>query len=251
MKKNNRLQKKRFLSDKKNKLSKTKLTKNNFVHLVRTHKRLKQALVAICSSLVLGLTFGLIFLSMVKQEEPPSASTLHLKTTDTETVQTEKQVESLQFYVVQAGVFTEEVNANKWGEQFTALAYPAVTWERDDQYFVLTGLALSETAARKQAEQLVANDLDVFVKQWEITAKHDDWTDVDVQYIRNFLDVWHEAVDSGVDISIWGEVTDVSGISKEMSTFNEKIEQKVDGMVAVNKVERLLEMINAYDKLHE
>src|SRR5699024_1683635 len=67
-------------------------------------------------------------------------------------------------YVLQGGVFSEKANADQWAESFKQAGFPAMIWERDDQYYLLTGIADTEEQAKKIAASIKEQNMDVFVK---------------------------------------------------------------------------------------
>src|SRR5699024_5908234 len=179
-----------------------------------------------------------MFLSMVKQEEPQFASTLHSETSDTDEEEKqdtpETQVDSFQFYVVQAGVFSEQENAEEWGDNFTDLSFSALTWEQGGQYFVLTGLGTTEADTKKQAEEMEEHDLEVFVKEWEVTHKSSEMNEQDVLFLQKFLTAWNDTLDEGYEDSNWHTLIEMSGLSEETETFRMTIEDMINRMNETN-----------------
>ena len=226
---------------------------NHLMYIIRTNRRVKQALIALSSSLLIGITFGLIFLSMVKQEEPAMANTLHMTTTDDEENTTDVNtyaIESFYFYVVQAGVFSEEENAQALVDELHALSYPAYIWERENQYFVLAGIEQTEERAGTLTDKMKEDGIDVFVKQWDMEAKASQFSEEDIVFLQNFLDLWNETVHPEADFKMneWIELTEMS-ITEEVAGIQNVILSKVANITNQNKEIILLEFMNEYDHL--
>lgn len=226
---------------------------NHLMYIIRTNRRVKQALIALSSSLLIGITFGLIFLSMVKQEEPAMANTLHMTTTDDEENTTDVNtyaIESFYFYVVQAGVFSEEENAQALVDELHALSYPAYIWERENQYFVLAGIEQTEERAGTLTDKMKEDGIDVFVKQWDMEVKASQFSEEDIVFLQNFLDLWNETVHPEADFKMneWIELTEMS-ITEEVAGIQNVILSKVANITNQNKEMILLEFMNEYDHL--
>src|SRR5690625_614444 len=121
---------------------------NNFTYTLNKRKSKKQFILAITSSVFIGVIFGIIILNMIKQEEQHHALLSNTgngdigseedsdneKNTNNDHVDSTK-LDSINVFVVQGGVFSEEENAKEWEEKFNNIQFPAMRWYRDQNYF--------------------------------------------------------------------------------------------------------------------
>src|SRR5699024_336024 len=97
--------------------------------------RTKAILLSVAASLLIGILFGMISLQMAEKD----SSRAETKNTSvdiangTEKNATLKSFEPFTFYVIQAGVFTDSNNAQKWANLYDESGYPTIEWEREEE----------------------------------------------------------------------------------------------------------------------
>lgn len=227
---------------------------SRYMQLFQKNKRMKHAIIAICSSLMIGITFGLLFLSMVKQEEGQLVDILHSSTTDVSEGEREEHplsLEPLQFFVVQAGVFTNEQNAKNFSKTFSDLSYPFFLWERDGQYFVFTGIAATEKKANNRAEKMDEHDLEVYVKHWEID-RNNELSKEDQKFIETFFQLWEQSLtnvdrDEKVAMNEWNDFIKMNDVSENIAPLKENIEQTIEENDK-DEQQLLLQLMYEYEK---
>lgn len=227
---------------------------SKFVKLLHQNRKLRPVLIAVTSSLVIGLTFGFIFLSMVKQEESQSVDILNSSTVDSRDREQKKDAlqkakfDPISFYVVQAGVFSDEKNANEFGKTLSNVPY--VVWEMDGQFYLFTGIALSENKAKTIAEKMKEQEIDVYVKEWNIEQKEVEVVEEDERFIQAYLELWKRSlsqVDERKEIAIneWSTLVNEYNVSEQLTTWKEKIDHLVNNNSSHEIL--LLKLIYEYD----
>ncbi len=160
----------------------------------------KPIIVAAVSAVVIGICLGIIMLNMFdgiddgtnSEIEHTTASNTDTNTQDSEQTLSSITLQPIHAFVLQAGVFSTEANASQWSEKYQKAGFPTTIWQRDDQFFLLAGIA--ET--KKQAESLKANfaDFDIYVKEWNTKETEKQFTQPGNEWISSFAELWHESL---------------------------------------------------------
>ncbi|MGG1593714.1 SPOR domain-containing protein [Terribacillus saccharophilus] len=82
-------------------------------------------------------------------------------------------------YVVQGGVYNQEDIGQDVVQKYADAGIPAVLWEKNGQFFLLTGMAGSQEEADTLGSQLQAQGYESYVKQWDpgVEATGSAWLD--------------------------------------------------------------------------
>ena len=166
------------------------------------NKRLIPIFLTILSASVVGIVLGLILMQMfVVLEDHPvaensSAPTVASTSGDQNTL---SQLPVLSGYVLQAGVFTERDNAEEWLTTYETNNIPGIIWERDAQYFLLTGIYATEAEAKLKATEYKADGYDIFAKPWSTTEKEINLTDAEGKWVNTFQETWNTSL-TGKDV---------------------------------------------------
>lgn len=226
---------------------------------LRNHHQFKKIIFAVCSSLLIGLTFGFIILNMLKQEDPEQASILNTSTANQQEDQENgdtKQIDSVEFFVVQGGVFSEQENALKWAESFNDNGFPAVDWQRDGNYYLFTGVFQTEESAKLVANQMDKQGLDAYVKQWETLNGQLTLTEAENAFLQSFIEAWDESLQSlekegGLSNEKWEALINTDqAYSPEFNHFVDQISTEIEIEGKEDK-ERfiLLKLIKEFEQL--
>lgn len=252
LKKNNDLVKR--IAKQSKKKQRHNMNPSRIYQFFQRNKRLRPVLIAISSSLIIGVTFGFIFLSMVKQEEGQTVDVLNSSTPVTNNLEkgnkTSAELESVPFYVVQAGVFSDEKNANDFGQSLATLPY--ISWERDGQFYVFTGIASTESEAKKLAATMDKQDIEVYVKEWGVDSNNIELLKEDVQFIDKFIDLWKQSlakVSEGEKIARndWESLLNENVVSEQLRPLIDKVEKGIKE--TSNDEILLLNLIYEYEKI--
>ncbi len=228
--------------------------------------QMKKIFFAIGSSLIIGIMLGFITLKMVKQEDPENKSILHSSAQETTEENNDGNTsmatfDSMNTYVVQGGVFSEKENADKSAQSFHALDFSAVSWERGSDYYLLAGIYASEETAKLSADEMAKENLDVYVKEWEIEGGQINVNEADKDWLATFLELWKSSLESlennnGLSIEKWEQLlNNTNGLSSKTLNFIEEIQgykEQLDQQPNDRK-ERdfLLKTIQQYESLSE
>lgn len=234
---------------------------------IKINPQMKKIFFAIGTSLLIGIIFGFITLKMVKQEDPENKSILHTTAHENREDNNEENTnmmtfDSLHAYVIQGGVFSEKENADKSAQSFHALDFSTVSWERETDYYLFAGIHASEESAKLLADEMIKENLDVYVKKWEIEGGQIDVTEADKSWLLTFLELWKSSLHSlennnGISIEEWDQLlNDSNGLSPKMLNFVDEIQtykEQLEQQQADERKERnfLLKIIEVYEHLTE
>lgn len=166
-----------------------KRTSRNNPLFNKLSKKTKALIVAIVSSLFIGVLFGFISLQMAKEERLFEKTKVH-SVNEQQEKQSEKEVQGASFYVIQGGVFSKSENAQNWSTQFVDAGFPAVIWEEEEQIYLFTGLSLSKDKANALAKKMTEKELDAYVKEWKVEPITTQATEKEHQFLQDFIQVW-------------------------------------------------------------
>lgn len=162
----------------------------------------KPIIIAILSAIVIGSILGFIMLRMFVGIETElssqSSNTLPIvdKDQDNESAETnQSSLESIEAYVLQGGVFSEQANAEAWNKKFEDAGLSSMIWEKENQFFLLLGLANEKEQAKNILETVKKDaDLDVFVKGWSTDKVKAELSKEEAEWFQSFRDQWTKAL---------------------------------------------------------
>ena len=239
MKKSKQEKRKKSVHNLSNTLLKSK-QKNRFL------KKYKPYIAAILSASAIGIILGIVMLQLFTVVEGDTNFTSnHASLTPTSNQTKEKNedtttIEPLVAYVIQGGVFTEELNATEWAKIYNEHEIQTFIWERENEFYLFIGLSSTKERAVEEAEKIKEKDLDVFVKEWstdsyEIDRNAYDWMDA-------FQNVWLNTVqsldqDKKISIEQWEQLINKSddfpnGANNELV---ERVNMMIDRIHEENK----------------
>ncbi|WP_099158658.1 SPOR domain-containing protein [Virgibacillus ndiopensis] len=168
----------------------------------------KPIIFATVSALVIGLCLGIIMLNMFvgigkevsgtgnvpnqllnNNENNSSASG-----NTTESAVSNVTFEQINGYVLQAGVFSNETNANEWAKKYDKSGFGTMLWKRDGKYYLLAGLSSTKEHAKEQAKSLKEKDFEIYVKEWSTSEIQKSLTKEEGEWIHSFRDLWYESL---------------------------------------------------------
>lgn len=180
---------------------------------------LKTIVTAIISAVVIGLCLGFIMLNMFdgighqasgEMGDDNLANTGNANSSeaagsgDTSSF----SLEPLHAFVLQAGVFSGEENANKWAAKFEDANHPVMIWPRDDQFTLLAGIANSETEAKTLADSF--SNATIYVKEWSTDEVSINVTSAEQKWLESFVSLWGDSVNSQTELATdkWKKLID-------------------------------------------
>jgi len=155
---------------------------------------------------------------------------------DTNTKDTPKEdtskitLSSIRAFVLQGGLFSEEENAKEFASKYNSKNIKTVIWERDSQYYLITGLANSMESAKDLRDQQEGDGLEVFVKGWESPSIDVQLAKNESEWFQSFHDLLVKSIDGitgegSIPVDDWSTLIDENKIeSEKVNAFKEKIE---------------------------
>ncbi|MEK4301164.1 SPOR domain-containing protein [Oceanobacillus sp. FSL W8-0428] len=161
----------------------------------------KAILVSGVSAIFVGTIIGFILFRMFVQVDTPASAGNPTQGT-TPVAQPEKEeaesdivtgsLDSLETYIIQAGIFSELENADPLIESLTSLDIPTVFLEKDGQFYLMAGVGPSEDAVKSLAASLANNQADLYVKKWSTEAREIEMTEAESAWITEFQSFFDE-----------------------------------------------------------
>ena len=192
----------------------------------------KPLIVAIISALIIGSALGFFLLRLFVDVEGqiageatdhvPSAALAENNAPAADS--TDVQLDSLQAHVLQAGIFSEEANAVEWTDSYLAKGVPTMIWEKDDQYFLLAGIAATKEEAAQLADSLKAKgSIEIYVKEWSTSTGEVRLTESEQEWILKFQEVWNNALagwtgEQTLSAETWNELAGTAPENSETLT---------------------------------
>lgn len=152
---------------------------NNFNSKLNKPKRwgaLKPVLLTIASALGVGTLLGIIMLRMfgtIDPEVPTNGSAAvpaEIETANEESSNAEVALEPVNAFVLQAGVFSGRENASEWAETYKEAGVSTILWEKDNQFYLLAGMAQDKEGATQLRDEMTKDGLEFYVKEWSTGA---------------------------------------------------------------------------------
>lgn len=236
---------------------------DNFAYSIKKRSSKKQFIVAIGSSICIGIIFGIIILHMIKQEAQQEALLSHIDngdaiTDDSNDVKSGTELEPISMYVIQGGVFSEESNAKEWEDKLKNIQFPAMSWERDGQYYLFAGVSLSKETQKKWIDEMETAGVDVFGKEWQVPSTNIHLNEKDIKWVQSFLTLWTQSLQSienqeGLLEESWKKLIEEANIeTDQINALTEIIQQKILTDEMNNNLQEqiaLLHLINYYEEI--
>lgn len=221
-------------------------------------KPFKSIIIAVITALLVGLILGIILLKVFANmdnglaHQSTNNPVVNLDTTTKETPEdssNEVNLPAVQASIVQGGVFTEESNAQELAVDYEDSGVASMIWEKDDQYYVITGLSSSVEMANQLAKQQEEQGVEVYVKEWDSGEIEVSLTSEEEEWLTSF----HQLLTESMDIVTAGEqvaaddwvalMEQETSESDKIPTFKEQVEpwikQIEEGAVSTNQLELL------------
>lgn len=221
---------------------------------------LKPIVLAITSAVIIGSLLGFLMLRIFVDVEADKAGQASNNlpaqavngNSETSLGTTSISLEPLKAHVLQAGIFSEAANAEEWAENYASKGISTMIWQRDNQYFLLAGIATTQDQAKVLAEEMKQEQsVDIFVKEWSTIAGETEVSTLEQEWIVKFQQVWLESITSLTD---QGSVTTESW-SNLLSERPESTEKLTPLINAINDSDdqinaiKLLEWMKLYEGL--
>ncbi|HLR22186.1 MAG TPA: SPOR domain-containing protein [Pseudogracilibacillus sp.] len=188
----------------------------------------KAIILSIIMSLIIGSIFGVISLQMADKDSgmtiESTKQTVDVSNQQGDTNLTTHSPEPISFYVVQAGVFSEEANAKERIELFKEAGYSNVIWKKEQEIYLLTGISVSKDEIKKLANEMQDEDFDVFVKKWEVKTAEQDIQTQAATYLDAFLSAWNQSLEDQNNQALTSFIKDNSDeISQDLQPLQKQL----------------------------
>lgn len=156
-------------------------------------KRFLPIFLTISSASIIGIVLGVIMLQMfVTMDDPPTVvnttSSNDIPATNDDIIGS--QIPEVSGYMLQAGVFTEQGNAEEWKNTFESESIPAIIWEQEGQYYLFVGIYGTEEEAKQQAASLKEDGFDIFAKPWSTNQVEVELKDTEAEWLASLQETW-------------------------------------------------------------
>jgi len=220
----------------------------------------KTILISGGSAIFVGTVIGFFLFRMFVQVDTPTGadnpSQTSLAVTQAEQEETSPEVvatslASLETYILQAGVFSEQENADSLIASLTNLNIPSLFFEREGEFYLMAGVASSEDAAQSLAASLSDNQAELYVKPWSTQTKEIEMTEAESEWItafQAFFDEQLQQTDSNQPIAD-EEIAALVDKAPEESAMIDELLNSLTEMQGEPSSYQLLSWMKIYDEL--
>ncbi|MFB4166613.1 SPOR domain-containing protein [Virgibacillus sp. JSM 102003] len=161
-------------------------------------------------------------------------------------------IQSVDAFVLQAGKFEGETNANEMKSKFNQAGFSAMIWNKENYYYVLAGIASSKNQANQLAKEFNDHQLEVFVKNWNTESSDMKLTDDEVSWYKSYNKQWTESLislskDEKLSEDGWANIVNtIPDDSENIGKFTAFLEKEVSDLVKANKWEEQQLLLNLW-----
>ncbi|HEX6592991.1 MAG TPA: hypothetical protein VF095_00175 [Bacillota bacterium] len=204
----------------------------------------KPVIVACIAAIVIGSVLGFMMMNMfgnlesdvVHSNDHPPIKQKQLTENEQKTEASQRDrvtLRAIRTYVLQGGVFSEEKNAQALAKDFQKKNIHTVQWNRDQQFYLFSGLAHTPHEAEQMEQLLLDKGVDVYVKEWVIPEIELQLADEDDQWLQSFHKQWEETVQAWgnggeVPSEEWKKLLKDSPSPTDLATFIQALQPHVD-----------------------
>ncbi|GAB2560641.1 hypothetical protein [Gracilibacillus alcaliphilus] len=220
----------------------------------------RSLLVSALIAILIGVSLGVIMLKIFIDLDPEEVA-FQSGGTQGQAVTTKAQVngdssdvtfesKGFDFFVTQAGVFTEEGKAKELMDRLEAEGIKPALWQRDDHLHVFVSLHADEAGSKTFAEADLPENMEFYAgKQWQIPSASQEITDQDkesLEQLEAIITQLIEGSDPSEAINQWQETSslDAAPIVKAFEQFEAAENQQTKQAAA-------LVLLQAYEKLFQ
>ncbi|MBM7541785.1 SPOR domain-containing protein [Amphibacillus cookii] len=208
------------------------------------------------AAITIGMGFGMTFIYIFTGEkEEPAANqepTHSFEDQENQSASTAdlKVLDGLSAYVIQAGAFAMQEQAEQFQIDLSNRDYSAVVWQTDNDYRVFVGVYQSESEAKQAAERL---DIDTYIREWQTDQYDMAVTDDEYQWLTSFSELWQQSL-SGITEQVeqnWQQwlTVDHHAESEQVLQFHQQVEELLQEINSSQSTTLLIELWFIYDQL--
>ncbi|MGP4108420.1 SPOR domain-containing protein [Virgibacillus sp. L01] len=165
-------------------------------------------------------------------------------------------IESVNAFVLQAGKFEGEANANEMKSKFNQAGFSAMIWVKEDYYYVLAGIANSKDQANQLAKEFNDHQLEVFVKNWNTESGDMKLTNDEVGWLKSYNKQWSESLSSlnkneKLSEDGWASIVNtIPNDSENIGEFTAFLKKEISDLVQANKWQEQRMLLNLWYQLN-
>ncbi|WP_335869189.1 DUF948 domain-containing protein [Bacillus sp. 2205SS5-2] len=231
---------------------------NNKIHYMKGSQRPKRTLASYGSgwnrvvapmiiAVVVGIFLGIVLLKIVKTEGE-SANIVSLQeqvtpvTNVSETETMTYTIKESSFQVLQGGFFTNEASAQQTADSLSQKGYPSALVLKDDQYYVLIGIAGQVSALSRLGDYYQVQNVEMFGKAFSLPESKIQVTNDEFQFLGEAEKIFNEMLAvlplleknedmSGALATLKNQTSSLESFSLQMPTI-QSIQKETLAMVA-------------------
>lgn len=227
-------------------------------------KTFKPIIVTTISAIAIGSILGVIMLRMfvgidsdLAENNNLPAATIDTEDEDSNTENGPSASEEMDAYVLQGGVFSDKANAEEWVSKYEQAGLPSFIWEKEENYFLLVGIANTKEQAEQFADEIKEYEFDIYVKEWTTNEGAANLTNEEVDWIQSFHENWQNALqslenDQSFTVDNWEalienypeETENLAALKETLSSYQESIQAQAEGFEAQHILLHLWQQYN-------
>jgi len=201
--------------------------------------KFKPLITTIFLALIIGSIFGFVMLKIFGTIDNGMATpgnnpvvNLDKATEKDDEIEGEDNIElpTIQAYILQGGVFSSEENAEEFARKYQENEIPTIIWPRENEYFLLLGVAHTLEKGEKLASRIEEEELEVFVKEWatqaseiSLTSNEEEWINSFQKWLTSSIEELDEQENSSIS-SLEKLLSDLPDDSGSLESFKESIQ---------------------------
>jgi len=240
-----------------------KSVKQNYLNGKTRFHKLKPILLAVCSALMIGSVLGFIMLrtfgGIETEQVNQTTNQIPAVSDDSDEQQEDNNgqagdtsfvLEPVDLFVLQAGVFSDQSNADQWQQTYESSGVSTLMWERDNQIFLLASPAATKQHGNEMADGI--EELDIYVKEWSVPEREISGTQEEKEWLESFQEQWNRSLttweeEDVLNASEWQSIVENAPESERFQTLIEAVADMTqsEGMEAG---QQLIHLLYVYDQ---
>lgn len=224
----------------------------------------KPIIIAITSAVAIGSIMGFIMLKIIVNfdNDVNASPTVVLPATNQETGDGEQDTDSskegaaqyslapMTAYVLQGGVFSGRENAENEAEKFVEHGYQPVIWKRENQFYLLIGLASTKEVVQLMGEDLTNSGIEVYARDWQVSEVEMELTEDQYNWLNSFQELWDRSVlENNIDPNEWKLLMgDVPNQDQAFTDFTANLVTLSEQMQDAEENERQYILLSMWEK---
>lgn len=166
-------------------------------------------------------------------------------------------IESRNAFILQAGKFSEKENADEMVSAFQQEGFPAMVWEKDEYFFVLSGITNSKEQGLTLANAFAEKDLEVYVNEWGTESGEIELSNQEREWIQAYELQWKDAltsVNDGNKLSqdAWSNVVDeIPENSEHITEFADFLKEQHQQMGSDDKWKDQVVLLRLWEQFNQ